>query len=95
MAKKHLDRDEALWKAKIEAKAFAASGRSVKLISLVILSEEFKFTPEQLALFLERFDETLEFYDHSKDYHKLLNEWNEYFKDTIGTDVLKWDYKEV
>lgn len=92
--KHHMNREEALWRAKVEAEAFSASGRSVKLISLVILSEEFKFTPEQLSLFLERFDKTLEYYNDTKDYNKLLNDWNDYFKDTIGEDVLKWDAKQ-
>lgn len=88
--KRHLTRDELIWKAKKEAEAYAVTGRAVKLISLVILEAEFHFTTEQLKTFVERFDDTLEYYDRSKDYNALLDEWNDYFKDTIGEDILKW-----
>lgn len=88
--KRHLTRDELIARAKAEATAYAATGRAVKLISLVILEAEFHFNAEQLKTFVERFDDTLEYYDRSNDYNKLLDEWNEYFKETIGEDVLKW-----
>lgn len=95
MAKRHLSKSELLYKAKTEATAFATTGRAVKLISLVILTEEFHFTPEQQKLFLERFDDTLDFYNESNDYKKLLNEWNDYFKETIGEDILSWELQTL
>ena len=92
--KHNMTKNDLIWRAKTEAEAFAASGRAVKLISLVILEAEFNFDSEKLRTFVERFDETLEYYNKSNDYNKLLNEWNDYFKDTIGEDVLKWDAKQ-
>lgn len=90
MGKRHPNRNDILERMRIEATAFMASGRSVKLIALVILSEEFKFDADQLKTFLERFEDTLDYYNKSDDYTKLLNEWNDYFKETIGEDILKW-----
>ena len=88
---RHLSKAEILFRAKTEATAFIATGRAVKLISMVILSEEFHFEPEQLKQFLVRFEDTLDYYNGSNDYKALLNEWNEYFKETIGEDVLNWE----
>lgn len=90
MGKMHPNRNDILERMRIEATAFMASGRSVKLIALVILSEEFKFDADQLKTFLERFEDTLDYYNKSDDYTNLLNEWNDYFKETIGEDILKW-----
>lgn len=90
MGKRHPNRNDILDRMRIEATAFMASGRSVKLIALVILSEEFKFDAEQLKIFLDRFEDTLDYYNKSEDYTKLLNEWNDYFKEIIGEDILKW-----
>lgn len=92
--KHNMTKNDLIWRAKTEAEAFAASGRAVKLISLVILEAEFNFDSNKLRTFVERFDETLEYYNKSNDYHKLLNEWNNYFRETIGEDVLKWDAKQ-
>ena len=85
---KHLTKNQLLEKARIEAKALQVAGRANLLISLVILNECFEFGPEYISEFVERYEETLEFYNNSKDYQKLLTEWNDYFKDLCGVDVL-------
>ena len=95
--KRHLSKSEILFKAKTEATAYMATSRAVKLISLVILSEEFGFDPSELKLFLERFDDTLDYYNTSNDYKQLLTEWNEYFKETIERVVKtrEWTKSEL
>ena len=85
---KHLDRNAVNAKLKAEATAFAASGRAVKLISLIVLQEEFNFDAERLKTFLERFDDVLDYYNKSKDYQALLHEWDDYFEQELGEKIL-------
>lgn len=92
MAKKHLNRDETLYKMKTEATAYVASGRAVKMIALIVLHERYGFTTEDCKEFLERFEDVLDYYNKSKDYQALLKEWDEYFFEEIGEHIL-WDGK--
>lgn len=92
MAKKHLNRDETLYKMKTEATAYVASGRAVKMIALIVLHERYGFTAEDCKEFLERFEDVLDYYNKSKDYQALLKEWDEYFFEEIGEHIL-WDGK--
>ena len=92
MAKKHLNRDETLYKMKTEATAYAASGRAVKMIALIVLHERYGFTAEDCKEFLERFEDVLDYYNKSKDYQALLKEWDDYFFEEIGEHIL-WDGK--
>lgn len=92
MAKKHLNRDETLYKMKTEATAYVASGRAVKMIALIVLHERYGFTAEDCKEFLERFEDVLDYYNKSKNYQALLKEWDEYFFEEIGEHIL-WDGK--
>lgn len=92
MAKKHLNRDETLYKMKTEATAYVASGRAVKMIALIVLHERYGFTAEDCKEFLERFEDVLDYYNKSKDYQALLKEWDDYFFEEIGEHIL-WDGK--
>lgn len=92
MAKKHLNRDETLYKMKTEATAYVASGRAVKIIALIVLHERYGFTAEDCKEFLERFEDVLDYYNKSKDYQALLKEWDDYFFEEIGEHIL-WDGK--
>ena len=85
---KHLDRNGVIARMKAEATAFAASGRAVKMISLIVLHEQFGFSAEQLREFLDRFEEVLDYYNESKDYQGLLHEWDDYFKELLGEAIL-------
>lgn len=85
---KHLSRDAVNAKLKAEAEAFAASGRAVKMISLIVLQEEFGFTAQQLRTYLDRFDDVLDYYNTSKDYQSLLHEWDDYFEQELGEKIL-------
>lgn len=85
---KHLNRDAVNAKLKAEATAFAASGRAVKMISLIVLQEEFGFTAQQLRTYLDRFDDVLDYYNTSKDYQALLHEWDDYFEQELGEKIL-------
>ena len=86
----HLNRNALIEKAKAESLAFMASGRAVKLISLIVLHQEegFNFDADQLRLFLDRFEEVLEYYNTSKSYQDILAEWDDYFKDLLGESIL-------
>lgn len=86
--KHHSTKQELLHRLRIESKAFIASGRAVKLIALIILEKEFEFDPDGLKTFLECFEDTLDYYNQSKDYQKLLTEWDEYFIEELGQSIL-------
>ena len=90
MAKRHLTKDEILFKQKTEAKAFLASSRAVKMIALIVLREQFSFGADDLKKFLEGFEDVLDYYNESKDYQALLHEWDDFFEEEIGERIL-WD----
>ena len=92
MARRHLTKEEILFKAKTESKAFVASGRAVKMIAMIVLREKFQFGNDELKLFLESFEDVLDYYNNSKDYQALLKEWDDFFFDEIGEHIL-WDGK--
>ena len=87
--KKHINDKSALMAMmKHEATAFAAAGRAVKLISLIILCEQFKFSAEDLKLYLDSFEDVLDHYNKSNDYKALLEEWDSYFEQELGARIL-------
>ena len=92
MAKKHMDRDMALFKMKTEAEAFMSTSRAVKMIALIVLHEKFHFGAKDLREFLERFEDVLDYYNKSHDYQELLHEWDDYFLEEIGERIL-WNGK--
>ena len=65
----------------------------MQVIALVILREEFGFGPERLNRFMDRFEDTLDYYNNSNDYQALLHEWAEYFAEYAGIRILP-DEKE-
>ena len=85
---KHLSKTELLDKARIQARALKAAGKANQIITMVILHEAFDFDADALNDFVERYEDTLEYYNQAKDYQALLNEWNDYFKDYCGVDIL-------
>lgn len=85
---KHKSRNEILAQMKTEALAYLATGRAVKLISLIVLHEQFGFDAEDLKKYLESFEDVLDYYNKSKDYQALLEEWDEYFEQEIGERIL-------
>lgn len=89
---KHKSRNEILAQMKTEALAYLATGRAVKLISLIVLHEQFGFDAEDLKKYLESFEDVLDYYNKSKDYQALLEEWDEYFEQEIGERIL-WKTK--
>lgn len=96
MARKHMTRSDLLQKVKIEAQAYMASSRAIKLIALIILAEQYGFNNEELKLFLESFEDVLDNYNQSNSYQQLLKQWNDYFIQEIGEDILGFeDGKEL
>lgn len=89
---KHKSRNEILAQMKTEALAYLATGRAVKMISLIVLHEQFGFDAEDLKKYLESFEDVLDYYNKSKDYQALLEEWDEYFEQEIGERIL-WKTK--
>lgn len=89
---KHRSKNEILSQMKTEAVAYMATGRAVKLISLIVLHEQFGFDAEDLKKYLESFEDVLDYYNKSKDYQALLEEWDEYFEQEIGERIL-WKTK--
>lgn len=81
-------KEDLLWRLKVESEAFYGTSRAVKLVSLIILRQEFQFSNEDLQKYLERFEEVLEYYNQSNDYKALLNEWDEYFEQELGVRIL-------
>ena len=89
---KHKSKNEVLAQMKAEALAYLATGRAVKMISLIVLHEQFGFDAEDLKKYLESFEDVLDYYNKSKDYQALLEEWDEYFEQEIGERIL-WKTK--
>ena len=90
--KRHLSKQEVMFKLKTEATAFMATGKAVKLISVIVLHEQFGFREEELKLFLDSFEDVLEHYNKSDDYHELLEEWDEWVEQETGERIL-WKTK--
>lgn len=86
--KKHLQKAEVLQMLKHESEAYLASSRAIKLISMIVLREQFQFSKEDLRTYLDSFEDVLSYYNKSKDYKALLNEWDEFFEDEIGERIL-------
>lgn len=85
---KHLTPMELNLLQKKQAEALTAAGKAMQIIALVILKEEFGFGPKRLGRFMDRFEDTLDYYNGSDDYQGLLQEWNEYFADYAGIRIL-------
>lgn len=90
--KRHLSKQEIMFKLKTEAEAFMATGKAVKLITLVVLSDIFDFDAEALKEYLDAFERVLERYNTSDDYHALLEEWDNFFFEELGEHIL-WKTK--
>ena len=88
MGKRHLGKDELNALMKQSRRDRDADARATLLITLVILSEEFQFDSEALNNYVDRFWDTLDYFNNSKDYQKLLEEWNQYFWETAGIKVI-------
>ena len=92
MGRRHLTKDEINERKKIQAEALSAAGKSIQLVTLVVLHDQLGYDADQLNEFLDLFQQALEYYnDESHDYNALLHEWNDYFVDYIGVDILSKD----
>lgn len=85
---KHYTPQELIRMGKHQKDALDAAAVAMKIITLVILHEEYKFGPKRLNDFVERFEDVLAYYNGSDDYQGLLKEWNEYFAEYAGIKVL-------
>lgn len=86
---KHPGKNELILIARQNKANLETAWRAVMLIALVVLHEEFKYGPDRLNRFVDRFKDTLDYYNESDDYQKLLDEWNEYFYDYAGLKIIK------
>lgn len=86
--RKHLSASELLLVHKTQSMALNAAAKSMQVITLVILREEFKWGPVRLNRFMDRFQDTLDYYNNSNDYQALLQEWAEYFAEYAGIRIL-------
>lgn len=86
--KKHLNRDELALLGHRQRQALDAAAMAIKIITLVILHDRYKFGPKRLQRFVEQFEDVLAYYNASNDYQNLLQEWNDYFDDYAGIRIL-------
>ena len=86
--KPHYTREELLLLGKRQREALDTAAVAMKIITLVILREEYKFGPKRLNDFMDRFQDVLDYYNGSDDYQALLMEWNDYFYDYAGIKIL-------
>lgn len=85
---KHYTREELLLLGKRQREALDTAAVAMKIITLVILREEYKWGPKRLNDFVDRFDDVLTYYNNSNDYKGLLKEWNDYFAEYAGIRIL-------
>ena len=71
-----------------QKQALDTAAVAMKIITLVILREEYKWGPKRLNDFMDRFQDVLDYYNGSDDYQALLMEWNDYFYDYAGIKIL-------
>ena len=86
---RHLTKAEIILKAKSDATALATAAKAMQIVSMVVLHEAFGFDDKQLAEYVDRFQDTLDYYNDSNDYRALLKEWDEYFTDYCGVSILR------
>ena len=86
---KHLSKAEIILKARSDATALQTAAKAMQIVSMVVLHEAFNFDADQLAEYVDRFQDTLDYYNASKDYQALLKEWDDYFKDYCGVSILQ------
>lgn len=91
MAKRYMTRDEINERKKIEAEALSTAGRCMQLVTMVVLHDQLGFDADQLNEFIELFGQALEYYNDSNDYRGLLEQWNNYFVDYAGIDIMRKD----
>lgn len=91
--KKHLGKNELNALMSQQRRDFDAISRAVLIVAMVILHEAFSFDSEALSDFVDRFWDTLEYFNNSKDYQKLLEEWNQFFWEEAGIKVIDYDRK--
>ena len=85
---RHLSADALLAVKKAQTQALEAAGKSMQLITLIILHEKYQFGPKRLNEFMEHFEDVLDYYNNSNDYQALLREWADYFKEYAGIQIL-------
>ena len=87
--KRHKTRFELIEQAKHERKFTDAVWRVNLLVTLIILHDIYDFDAERLREFVDKYSEVLEYYNNSNDYNKLIDEWDRYFNEYAGINVLK------
>lgn len=86
--KRHMTAEEINRVRIAQKQALDTAAAAMKIITLVIMHEEYKFGPKRLNDFMDRFQDVLDYYNGSDDYQALLMEWNDYFYDYAGIKIL-------
>ena len=85
---KHLSGWELNNKNRQDKLQFDIAGKAHMLLTLAVLTDEFNWGPDELNRYVNAYQEVLSYYNDSDDYHKLLQDWNNYFYETAGIKVL-------
>lgn len=88
---RHLSGVELLQMKAREHAYLVTAQRTTLLISLVIMYEKYGWDAEQLNDWVDAYEDVLNYYNESKDYDKRLHEWNDFFKEYAGIDILAKD----
>ena len=89
MGKKHHPSGMELLQIKAREHAYlVAAQKTTMIISMVILHQKYEWDAEQLNGWVDAYEDVLEYYSESKEYNGLLKEWNDYFRDYAGIDIL-------
>ena len=88
MKRQHMTAEEINRVRMAQKQALDTAAVAMKIITLVILREEYKWGPKRLNDFMDRFQDVLDYYNGSDDYQALLMEWNDYFYDYAGIKIL-------
>lgn len=86
--KRHMTAEEINRVRIAQKQALDTAAVAMKIITLVILREEYKWGPKRLNDFIDRFNDVLSYYNDSNDYQGLLKEWNDYFAEYAGIRIL-------
>lgn len=85
---RHYSRDELVRMGKFQREALDVSAGTMKLVTLIVLSEKFEFDKDLLNEFVDAFEDVLAYYNNSDDYQARLMEWNDYIWETAGIRIL-------
>ena len=88
MKRQHMTAEEINRVRIAQKQALDTAAAAMKLITLVVLCDWYKWGPKRLNDFIDRFEDVLTYYNESDDYQARLKEWNDYFRDYAGIQIL-------